>query len=678
MITTKEDNRLLASLAVFRELYNAEKDVYGIISIFLGDLIKTNNLFQFSLNEITNRLNDAFEFEIPEAVVKTSLSRLKFIEKTKTDYILTDISKIKNQKIDIKQRTILSNNKTILDNLCKFIETEQKISLTSTKKEKISHSFCNFLLDISSNDEYIEYITAFILKNEEDVLFKGQLNLIREGVILYSGIKYNNNLNDLGTWRTELTIYIETEILFHIAGFNGELYQSLANDFLTYVREINQKAQKELIKLKYFEEVKTEIEGFFTKAFYLFKGREKPLPNTTAMVSIINGCKSPSDILEKKSDFYCLLRSLKIEEDTYKDYFNPVNHKHNIVSQEINEKISKDFGLDAEAYLNFLNYISIHRKEASSNNFENIGSILLSGNSITLKIAWNYLVKDEGTVPLATHLSFLTNKFWFKLNKGFGKNVLPKSFDVISKSQIILSKILNDSVGEKYTELQVQYKSGKLTEEQAKARIIDLRNQVRKPEEIKNDIVNDVLHTITEDSLEKFVQEQSYFKIKVEKQQEDNMKLHTELENKKDIEKRLLNVKEDLLQEKIKAKEVLERQKNRLDIKGKKKFNSLKIFIAIAVAAYYILLVMCVFYFTWEVMEQYVFILSLVPLIYSSLYLLIAEQIINPINYLSIKKKDYILDVYEEFDFDISKLEEAKSSIDCLMNEIDIIKKTIS
>lgn len=376
MRNIKEDNRLLASLAVFRELYNSEKDVYGIISIFLNDLIKINNLYSFSINEITSKLNDTFEFDIPEAVVRTSLARLKYIEKTKTNYIVNDISKIKNQAIDEKQQTILSNNETIIDNLLKFIETEKKISLTSVDKGKVSHSFCCFLLDLNNGDEYIEYITAFILKNEADTTFKNQLNLIREGVILYSGIKYNNNLNDLGTWRTELTIYIETEILFHLAGFNGELYQSLANDFLSYVREINQKAQKKLIKLKYFEEVKNEIEGFFTKARYLIEGNEKPNPNITAMVAIINGCKSPSDILEKKTDFYSLLKSNSIENDTYKDYFNPVNHQYNIVSTEIIEKVSKELDRDAEGYLKFLNYISIHRKEANANNFENISSTL--------------------------------------------------------------------------------------------------------------------------------------------------------------------------------------------------------------------------------------------------------------------------------------------------------------
>jgi len=98
----KEDNRLLASLAVFRELYNAEKDVYGIISVFLSDLIKIENLYSFSLNEITNKLNNTFEFEIPDAVVRTALGRLKFLEKQQGIYLVTDVSNI-TQNLLIKK-----------------------------------------------------------------------------------------------------------------------------------------------------------------------------------------------------------------------------------------------------------------------------------------------------------------------------------------------------------------------------------------------------------------------------------------------------------------------------------------------------------------------------------------------------------------------------------------------
>ena len=671
----KEDNRLLASLAVFRELYNSEKDVYGIISVFLNDLIKLKNLYSFSLNEITNTLNDTFEFDIPEAVVRTALGRLSFIEKKQGDYLVTDITKINNQNIETKQKDIQSNNESIIESLYTFIETEKKSNLSLKEKEQVSHSFCSFLLDINNGDEFIEYITSYILENESNVDFKNQLNLIREGVILYSGIKYNNNLNDLGTWRTELTIFIDTEILFHLAGYNGELYQNLANDFFSYVREINLKAKKKLIKLKYFEDVKNDIEGFFTKAKYLLEGNEKPNPDVTAMVSILNGCERASDILEKKSDFYTLLKSKSIEEDNYNDYFEIENHNYNIVSQDIIDKVSEELKKDAAPFLRFLNYVSIRRKEANSNNFENIKYLLLTGNSTTLKVAWNDLMKEEGFVPLASHLSFLTNKFWFKLNKGFGKSTLPKSFDIITKSQIILSKVLNENVGEKFTELKSEYKNGKLTEEQAKARIIDLRNQVRKPEEIKNDTVKDVLNAITEDSLEKFVQEQSHFKNKAQKQEIENIKLLDELESKKDIEKQFLRAKEDHLKEKKALKKTLERQKKPLDKKAKRKYKNLKTRLILVILGYYALLIGSIFYFTWNIMEQYTFILSIIPIVISILYLLTAEQTISPLKYLKMQQAKYFEKNYKEFDFDIEKLNNTKEEIIKLDNEITELKK---
>ncbi|MGM9476506.1 hypothetical protein ACS5PU_08745 [Pedobacter sp. GSP4] len=670
----KDENRVLASLAVFRELYNSEKDVYGVIAVFLADIIKNDNLYSFSAAEITAKLNTTFEFEIPDAAVKTSLGRLPYLEKKQGSYIVTDRSNINTQVFDDKRQTIQSNNENIIEDVFKFIENEKKLILTDKEKEKVSHSFCCFLLDINNGDEFIEYITSYILKKEADFEFKRQLNLIREGVILYTGIKYNNNINDFGNWRTEITIFIDTEILFHIAGFNGELYQKLAVDFLNYVREINLKAQKKLIKLKYFDEVKDDIEGFFTKARYLIEGNEKPYPNITAMVSIVNGCQTAGDVLGKKSDFYTLLKSYSIEHDNFNEYFSADNHIYNIVSQDIIDSVSKEIDRDAEPFLRFLNFVSIRRREANSKNFENIGYILLTGNSTTIKVAWNDLMKEQGFVPLATHLSFLTNKFWFKLNKGFGKNSLPTTFDIITKSQIVLSKVLNDSVGEKYTELQKDYSSGKLTEDQAKARIIDLRNQVRRPEEIKNDIVNDVLNTITEDNLEKFIQEQAHLKVKSEQQQEDNVKLQKELEVKKDVEKQLLAAKDDLLQDKINIKTILERQQKPLDAKARRKYNILKILIGTIIVVYYVILISSVFYFSWNIVEQYTFILGLIPIIVSFIYFMITEQTINPLKYLKIKKENYYTEIYKEFNFDLQKLNDNEEAIEKLQSEIESIK----
>lgn len=464
-----------------------------------------------------------------------------------------------------------------------------------------------------------------------------------------------------------MTIYIETEILFHLAGYNGELYRLLAMDLLQFIREINQKAGKRVIKLKYFSDVKTEIEGFFTKAKYLLEGNIKPNPSITAMVSIINGCKAQSDIFVKKTDFFELLKLNLIEEDEYKEYFSEKNYQYNIVSQDLITSVSKELDKDATAYLKFLNYISIHRKEANENNFENIKAILLSGNSTTLKIAWNDLVKEDGFVPLATTLNFLTNKFWFKLNKGFGKSTLPKSFDIISKSQIILSTILNKKIGSEYEELQQQLKNGKLTEEQVKARLVDLKSNVRKPEDIVKDSVVDVLHTITEDSLDKFIEEQKYFKDSAEQQKKENVYLKTELSKKGQLEKDLKESKNQVVIEKIKLFNSLKDIKQPIDKRAKSSYGVYKIVLGII----FLFLIGCAFVFIhygdWNVLEKYSYFISFLPLAVFIVYFLFTEKEIKPLKafkmHLLTQKKSEYQKKYKEFNFDIEAYDKLKNEI---------------
>ncbi len=76
-------NKMLASLAVFRELYDENKDIYQIIADFLLNIIQSKSLNGFSLKEISEELNNTYQFDIPDAVVKTALKKIKFLKKRK-------------------------------------------------------------------------------------------------------------------------------------------------------------------------------------------------------------------------------------------------------------------------------------------------------------------------------------------------------------------------------------------------------------------------------------------------------------------------------------------------------------------------------------------------------------------------------------------------------------------
>jgi len=342
--------------------------------------------------------------------------------------------------------------------------------------------------------------------------------------------------------------------------------------------------------------------------------------------------------------------------------------------------------------------ISIKRNQSNSNNFDNIGFILLTGNSKTLKVAWHELVKPEGTVPLATSLNFLTNKFWFKLNKGFGNGAFPKSFDAITKAQIVLSTELNESIGVKYEELQTQFKAGKLTEEQAKARIINLRSRVRKPEDIERDDVLSVLDTITEDSLEQFIQEQEHFKIESAKQVEENIQLREslelkeqELENKekealklkneaiqKELEnnRKLLSTKKSLLREKDNVKKDLLIKKVTIDKEAFKSYQIFKLIIGLSLISLYALICFIIWKMDWNIIEAWTYVAGiLLSNLFPIFYLLIFEKDINPKRYLTNRKLKIDSKTYEKFKFDIERLKALEQEIDDLNNEIDELKK---
>lgn len=683
MTKTIKESKCLASLAVFRELYNSEKDIYGIISEFLLEQIISNSKHSFNLSEITNLLNESYDFSIPEAVVSSSLNRIKSLTKSEGLFSVDNLSELRSKNINEQKDKIQSENDLIIESLFQFVQKHQEEKLTEKQKSSIVHSFISFIIDNGNGDEYVEFISAFIIHNQDNVQFKEQLATIKEGVVLYSGIKYNTNINDIGTWKSDLTIFIETEILFHYAGYNGEVYQKLWQDFFNYVIEIN-RTHPNRIKLRYFKDVTNEIERFFKKAEYIVEGKDKANPRITAMMSIIDGCETKADVVSKKSIFFQNLKISGIKEDEFSDYFNEKYHKYNLVDQNILDKISRDTGIiDPSDYLKFLNYISIQRKESNENNFENVGFILLSGNSKTIQIAWNENIKSYGYVPLATTLSFLTNKFWFKLNKGFGSENFPLTFDVITKAQIVLSTQLNENVGKKFDELQDKFKAGRINEDQAKASIIELRKQAKKPEDIREDEIETILESISETSIEVFLKEQEHFKNKSIQESKENVQLKEDLSKKEDevqihidkqnnLNSELIKTKKDLLIEKDNSINILVKQKQPIDNEVDSSFLNFKIIYAVIILVAFFGTHWFIFKFGWNDSEKWTWIFFYsVPLFLSAIYMLFSEKTLNPFELLRRRKENIKIRKYKKFNFDIALLEKLEIERFELVKEIE-------
>lgn len=544
-----EKTKMLSSLAFFRQLFDSKKDSYDVIGEFIKAAVSYNAKYSFSLSEITTLINETYGFNLFDSVIKFALGRFKDSFSLDSGiYVITNKAAFAmKEDFSDKMENLQKDNNLIIENLIKFIESEKKKLLSEEKKEKAVEAFCSFLMEGSSSQEYAEYISTFIIKGGNNADFTKQLNSIKQAVISYTGLNYSASPSDLGAWTTDLTIFLETEMLFHFAGYNGALWEKIFMDFFSLVKEINAKSHnktgKHLIKLRYFTEVKDDYEHFFKKAEFIVEGKEVLNPSKDAMRAIVDNCKTPSDVLTKKVQFESLLQTNLIKEVSEEKLYSEENRKYSLEGSGVLQAVAANTGIeDPFKYVKYLNYINIYRKGDSKRGFENMGYILLSGTSNTLQIAWDPEIKKEKEVPLASDLGYMINKFWFKLNKGFGQQSFPKTFDIVTKAQIALSSLMNDSIAQDFDEMDVKYRKGEITKDQALGVLVKLREQSRRAEDINSEEAVIILHDIKNGDIAKYMQEKEHLKVVAEqaaKEKEEALKEKNKaLEEKDDYARR--------------------------------------------------------------------------------------------------------------------------------------------
>ncbi|MES2777561.1 MAG: hypothetical protein V4722_25505 [Bacteroidota bacterium] len=527
-----KENNLLASVALFSELYNNDKysSIADIIAEFIKGAVVSENKWNLNSTELTHLLEKVYEFKIPESVVRTTVrNRLKgIVTSAHGHYIFDNKIAADFEKINEGYNSILKIQQNIVEGLVSFIKTKEKDPITESDKNLIIENFNKYLLDNGVSEKYSKLISVFVIKNQSNQVFTDNLNLIREGMILYQGIRYTADINELGKWNTELTIFLSTEHLFNSLGFNGILYQQIFDDFYKLVSEINlankNKYGEKLIQLKYLEETKDEADSFFQSAELIHKGAYALDPSKPAMKSILEGCRNLSDVRSKKVRFELDLKQKGITLQEFNqsiyNYTEFVVEDENVLSHLKNEATKKGRHFDenlCRQFFRIFTKINYFRGRESKSKFEKIGHIFITGNRFALYLAHQSKVKFlDDDIPFAKDIDYITNKFWFKLKKGFSeKQGLPKSFSVITKAQLVLSSQLNQTIFQEYNKLQRQFKEGVLTKEEAIERSYELREKPSKPEDITVDNIDASLD---------FLDTESYFEdLSREKEKKENL-----------------------------------------------------------------------------------------------------------------------------------------------------------
>lgn len=528
----------LAAVTVMRELYDTGKDIYDVLANYLKLLIINEHMNDFSSAEITEKINRNNSFKLNESVVKTALKRLN-INRNHGIYTV-DISFFDNEKVNILDNQI-KQNQVLLENLYDFIQTESSEILTKEKKEIVQKQFYSYLLNEDTSDEYSLLISKYIMKSSIDDKYMSIINRIKEGYLIYEGICYSTDLSNLGKWTIELNIYLEQEILFYIAGYNGEIHKSLYQQLLDYIEEINSsnKSRKKYIKLYYTQDVKEEIEAYFRGAERAFEKGEIINPAKKPMLHILKDVRTKSDIQTKKVQFYNLLSGHGILLKEF-DFFTQENQEYSRVDNDVYQYNVKNIEADRENdYImkctDKVNQIEILRQNRNVG-LKDIKHILLTANGTILKCAYSKYAYQSGEVPKATILDFLLNKFWFELNKGFGKGVSPKTIDMVSRARMVLSLLTTNKISKAYDDIKNKYENGEVTQKEVASIISELRTHSKTPDEINNENLAEDISFLNDFDINRQIEDLKREELAREADQKKIVFLESQLEKMK-IEK---------------------------------------------------------------------------------------------------------------------------------------------
>ncbi|QNR86448.1 hypothetical protein H9N25_08670 [Pedobacter riviphilus] len=512
-------NNLLASVALFRKLYDKEdyNNIYDILAEFIRGAVIYENKLTYTSEEIKGLLKKVYGFEIPESVIKTTL-RNRFdgkLSKISNSYTFQSTVKDNFEKIEEELDTVNNQNESLIRNLYQYISNKLKKDISKEEEAKIFENFTHFTMDNGYSDQYSELIGAFVVSNQNNTDFTNNLSSIREGIILYQGLSYTADLNELGKWGTDLDIFLAPEHLFNALGYNGILFKEIFDDFYNLVSDINRankptaKNREKKIRLFYLPETKGEIDGFFFIGEKIISGKKTIDPSKNAMEALVKNANTISDIKTKQVNFYNQLKLMGIVE--YDIEFDAAKHaRYNVVDQNVIKEIEVEAKKNKRPFdeefchnqLVLFSKINLKRLGKNSFPFEKISDIYITENAVSKYLAHNNAVKfQKEDTAFAKDIDFAIARFWFKLKKGFNTgNHLPKSFDLINKAKIIISSYTNNTVAREYHKINKQFKEGNLTEEDVVRLNIELKEKNNVPEYVSENNIDETLDFLKDDN----------------------------------------------------------------------------------------------------------------------------------------------------------------------------------
>lgn len=550
------NNDFNAALALFQSLYRSHKgDIFTVIERFILAGVRSQHLSTVTVASVSELLKEQYHIDIPNSIIQHCINNQDVFHYKKGEYLVVPKSEDEIDALLKELAEIDEHNETIVSGLYEEIEHQHLITLTDGEKEMIRETFFDFVKDRDKelDNKYFIDINQYIVKHEKNSSFQKALDAIKEGMIIYHGIRYSETSNAT-TWKDDTVFFLDMEYLFNACGMNGLFYEECFYDFYNLVKEINDGSPSyrgvPKIQLKYFTKTKENIDRFFNVAARIKKGEESLYKDNEAMKNILNCSSDEIGVLQKKAQFFRQLSDLGITEYT-KEIDLEKNKDYIFDSSSLSAKIDVEFNCeekeDIAEYLLFADYINILRGGKKSPKLERCGYIFLSESNLSTRFS-KFLRENDSDARtfVICRMNRFTEDMWFKLRKGIVNQESIATLKVISKAKSIVSGLLSDSVTSNYKKIVEESNDP----EEKKILYAELRGKRHTPENVTADSIDDDVSFILDNSfINNYRETQSQLKIKAAKAVETERLLGESLQENKSLKNENKDLREQIRQQ---------------------------------------------------------------------------------------------------------------------------------
>lgn len=461
------NRELVASLALFKTLYKSKKgNVLSIIALYIVSLMrkyKDKDLFQDK--ELKDLLQENYQINIPSAVIqKTCTDNQTIFKWTKKGYALQ--KNFQDAEVDVFEKDIEDSSEKcerLIADFYVYVAKERKCNVDDLKDKKIlKDAFLDYIKDRENFDiesPTCKLISQYIIEHDDNTDFIGLLDSIREGLVIYEGMRYADPSNER-TWKTETTFILDVQYLFSSFGFNSSYHKECFDDFYQLVKFINdgvphKAGRNKRISLRYFPETKTAIENFFRAAEKIKLGELRLELDNEAMTKIVNQCDDEYAVKLLKHKFWDSIQSKGITECDAPDIFQ--NKDYLFETEDLDKLVNDEFPIDereqARDLFLFADYINILRKGKTVPKWEDCGYVFLSDCNLTNKVS-RFLKRNDrqAITPVFQKMEWFTQKLWFASKQPVVDDKNLSSFSVLNRAKNIVSSLCKESVAKAYKE----------------------------------------------------------------------------------------------------------------------------------------------------------------------------------------------------------------------------------